>query len=158
FTIILSHATHSQTVTVSYATADGTAHTSDNDYTSASGSLTFNAGETSKTVTVSVIGDLTYEQAETFYVNLSSASNATIGDSQGVGTIVNDDVGLGGPGQPQLFAGAAIAPGPDTVSVSEDELAPFIAEGAAEWAAAGFDVSSLSGVRYVVADLPDNML
>src|SRR5262249_48884579 len=61
------------------------------DYNYSSGSLSFAPGETSKTITVSVNGDLTDEPDETFFVNLSSASNATIADGQGVGTILTDD-------------------------------------------------------------------
>jgi len=44
------------------------------------------------------------------------------------------------------------------VSVTEAELTPFIAEATQRWAAAGFDVSVLSGVQFVVADLPGNLL
>jgi tetratricopeptide (TPR) repeat protein len=54
--------------------------------------LTFAAGETSKPVTVLVNGDLTVEPNETFTVNLSGPSGATIADGTGVGTIVNDDI------------------------------------------------------------------
>ena len=82
-------------VTVDYATADGTA-ASGGDYTAASGTLTFNPGQTSKTVSVSVIGETTYELNETFFVNLSNASGAMIGDGQGSGTILNDDTILPG--------------------------------------------------------------
>jgi subtilisin family serine protease len=79
------------TVTVRYATANGTATTSNRDYSSTSGTLSFNAGATSKTVNVSVRGDTRRENNETFYLNLSSASGASFADSQGLGTIVNDD-------------------------------------------------------------------
>ncbi|MBA2732119.1 MAG: lamin tail domain-containing protein [Acidobacteria bacterium] len=89
FTVTLSAAS-GQTVTVNYATADGTANTP-GDYQSASGTLTFNPGETTKTVSVLVNGDTTFEQNETFFVNLSGAANATILDAQGQGTITNDD-------------------------------------------------------------------
>ena len=78
-------------MTVNYATADGSATTSDNDYQAISGQLTFAPGETSKPVTVVVNGDVIYEPNETFAVNLSNAVNATIGDNQGIATIVNDD-------------------------------------------------------------------
>jgi len=61
------------------------------DYTSASGTLIIAPGATSGSVTVAVRGDTAVEPNETFFVNLSSASNATIGDGQGIGTIVNDD-------------------------------------------------------------------
>ena len=89
FTVTLSAAS-SFTVTVNYATADNTA-TAGSDYQSTSGTLTFNPGETTKPVTVLVNGDTTFEQPESFFVNLSSPTNATILDGQGVGTITNDD-------------------------------------------------------------------
>jgi uncharacterized repeat protein (TIGR01451 family) len=89
FTVTLSTAS-GQTVTVNYATADNTA-AAGSDYQSTSGTLTFNPGETSKPVTVLVNGDTTFEQTETFFVNLSSPAAATISDSQGQGTITNDD-------------------------------------------------------------------
>ncbi len=78
-------------MTVQFATANGTATTGDNDYQSTSGTLTFTPGQTSKTVTVKVVGDTKVESNETFFVNLSNAVNATIADNQGVGTINNDD-------------------------------------------------------------------
>ncbi len=99
FTVSLSEAIGRQ-VTVDYATADGTA-TASQDYTATSGTLTFNAGETSKTITVPVIGDTTTESNETFYVNLTNPSNATIADGQGVGTIQDDD-SPSSPSQPQI--------------------------------------------------------
>src|SRR5207249_1544242 len=80
-----------QTVTVQYATADDTATTADADYVAAAGTVTFLPGQTSQTVTVNVVGDTKFEPDETFFVNLSGASNATIADGQGVGTIDNDD-------------------------------------------------------------------
>jgi len=90
FTVTLSAAS-GQTVTVNYATADGTA-TQPADYTSTSGTLTFTPGQTTRTITVPVIGETIPEANETFFVNLSGATNATISDNQGVGTITNDDV------------------------------------------------------------------
>ena len=78
-------------VTVNYATQNSTATTADGDYTSASGSLTFNPGETQKTVSVVVNGDTKYETDETFAVKLTNPTNATIADDTGVGTISNDD-------------------------------------------------------------------
>jgi Calx-beta domain/RTX calcium-binding nonapeptide repeat (4 copies) len=77
-------------VTVGFATADGTA-TAGSDYLSASGTLTFNPGETSKTVDVTINGDTTVEPDEDFVVSLSSAVNATLGADVGTGTIQNDD-------------------------------------------------------------------
>src|SRR6185295_15045037 len=83
--------TSSATVTVNWATADGTAN-QPSDYTQGSAALTFNPGETTKTVTVTVNGDTLFEANETFFVNLSGASGATVTDNQGLGTITNDDV------------------------------------------------------------------
>jgi hypothetical protein len=78
------------TATVSYATANGTA-TSPIDYTPAGGVLTFLPGTTSQSVPVPVLGDVVVETDETFFLNLSGPTNATLGDSQGVGTIGDDD-------------------------------------------------------------------
>jgi hypothetical protein len=78
-------------VTVSYATASGTA-TSGADFVATSGTLTFPAGVMAQTITVYVKGDKVRENNETFSVNLLKAStNAYIDVGQGVGTIVNDD-------------------------------------------------------------------
>ncbi len=90
FTVTLNAAS-GQTVTVNYATADGTA-TQPADYTNTAGTLTFTPGQTTRTITVPVIGETIPEANETFFVNLSGATNATISDNQGVGTITNDDV------------------------------------------------------------------
>ena len=81
-----------QPVTVSYATADGSA-TSGIDYMPvASGTLVFAPGEISKTISVQVMGDDVYEGDETFSVNLSNGTGAELGDAQGEGTIVNDEM------------------------------------------------------------------
>ena len=90
FTVSLSIAS-TQTVTVTFTTADGTATLSNADYVGNSGTLTFNPGEISKQITVQINGDTAVESNETFYVNLTSATNAYIADNQGIGTINNDD-------------------------------------------------------------------
>jgi hypothetical protein len=77
-------------VTVNYATGDTTA-TAGTDYTAGSGVVTFTAGTTTQTASVAVLGDVLDEPNETFVVNLSSPVNATVGDGQGVGTILDDD-------------------------------------------------------------------
>src|SRR2546428_508148 len=89
FTITLSAAS-GKTVSVDYATADGTA-TSPADYTGTSGTLTFTPGQVTKTVSVPVVGDTLNEIDETFFVNLTVPVNATISDTQGLGTIQDDD-------------------------------------------------------------------
>lgn len=90
FLVTLS-APSSKTVTVDYASADGTA-TAPSDYSPASGTLTFQPGETSRSVGVDMIGDTDFEADETLFMNLSSPVNATIADGQAVGTLVNTDV------------------------------------------------------------------
>jgi hypothetical protein len=89
FTVSLAAAS-GKSVTVDYATLDDTA-LAGSDYTTISGTLTFDPGDTSKQFTVQVVGDTTDEADETFFVNLSNATNATIADNQGVGTITDDD-------------------------------------------------------------------
>jgi CSLREA domain-containing protein len=89
FTVTLS-APSSQIITVHYQTADGTAIAGE-DYTAASGTLTFNPGETSQNVPVAILPDTVNELTEQFFVNLDTPVNATISDAQGVGTIPNDD-------------------------------------------------------------------
>ena len=107
-----------ETVTVDFATADGTA-IAGTDYVATSGTLTFSPGVTSQTVTVSVIGDVLIESNETVLLNLSNSTGVTIRDAQAVGTIVDNDstgnfgttlVNVAGQSIPGLFS---IAP-PDT--------------------------------------------
>jgi hypothetical protein len=88
FTVDLSHASASA-IDVTWSTADGTADALD--YAAAGGTLTFSPGETSRTLDVAVSTDLLIEPDETFLVRLTGATNATITDSEGVGTIGNDD-------------------------------------------------------------------
>ncbi len=89
FTVTLS-AAYGQPVTVNYSTSDASA-AANGDYQATSGTLTFAPGETSQAITVLVKGDRVGEANETFLVNLSGATNATIVDGQGVGTIVDDE-------------------------------------------------------------------
>ena len=89
FTVSMDRAA-AGTVTVEWATSDGTA-TAGRDYTAGTGSLTFEVGETSRTVGVSVTGDEVDEPDETFRVRLSEPSGATIGDGTATGTIRDDD-------------------------------------------------------------------
>jgi Calx-beta domain-containing protein/VCBS repeat protein len=90
FVVTLS-APSEKEVRVNYATANGTASTVDSDYIARSGTLVFAAGQTGKNIAVTVRGDKKKEANETFFVNLSDATNATIVGSQGVGEILNDD-------------------------------------------------------------------
>ena len=94
FTVTLS-AISDVTTTVDFATSDGTA-TSSSDYTTTSGTLTFTAGTTSQTITVPILNDSLFENSETFHVNLSNPSYATIADNLGIGTILDNGGGAGG--------------------------------------------------------------
>jgi uncharacterized repeat protein (TIGR01451 family) len=81
-----------QSVTVRYATADGTAQVG-RDYTAASGTVVFPPGVTEQSIQVSVLGDNESESNETVLVNLSNPVNAGLGNARGVGTIWDDDAG-----------------------------------------------------------------
>ena len=78
------------TGTIEYATSGGTA-TSGTDFTAQSGTLTFAANETSKTVSVATTDDSVDEEDETFTLTLSSPANATLGDATATGTIDDND-------------------------------------------------------------------
>ena len=80
-----------QTVTVDYATSNGTA-TAGADYTAASGTLTFNAGDTTKTFNVTITNDTSDEVDETYTVSISNPINATIANATATGTITDNDV------------------------------------------------------------------
>ena len=81
----------SQTVTVEYATVDGTA-TAGTDYGETSGTLTFSAETTEQTIRVPIIDDDLDEVAEAFTVALSNASNAIIEDGEAIGEIADNDL------------------------------------------------------------------
>ncbi|HEX8352073.1 MAG TPA: Calx-beta domain-containing protein [Pyrinomonadaceae bacterium] len=81
----------SQTTTVSYATADGTA-TAGSDYTAASGTLTFSPGETSKSVTIQIRQDNVYEGTESFSLTLGTPSGgAVLSGPSSVTVTLSDD-------------------------------------------------------------------
>ena len=93
FAITLDRARHAA-VTVDYATSDGPSPkgaVAGSDYTAASGTLTFAAGETGKTVPVAVLDDSHDEGSETMTFTLSNASGARIADGEATGTIDNSD-------------------------------------------------------------------
>ena len=78
------------TVTVEYATSDGTA-TAGADYTATSGTLTFAPDDVAKAVSVPVLDDAVDEGTETMTLTLSNATNARIADATATGTIENSD-------------------------------------------------------------------
>ena len=93
FAVTLSPASE-QVVAARWATADGTAEAGA-DYEAASGRLTFEPGETRRTIRVAVLGDEIPEADETFTVALSDAEHAAVGEERtGTATIVDDDEAL----------------------------------------------------------------
>ncbi len=93
FAINLS-APSGRAVSVFATTVDGSASSilnANRDYVAWSGTVTFAPNETSKRVTIQLIGDTTFESNETLQVKLSSSVNATLDVSTGIGTIINDD-------------------------------------------------------------------
>ncbi|MYH27712.1 MAG: hypothetical protein F4137_02425, partial [Acidobacteria bacterium] len=82
-----------QSVTVAYRTVDGTAE-AETDYTANQGNLQFAPGTVEQTIVVHTLNDGATEPTETFTVELSSASNATLERDTATGTI--EDNGEGG--------------------------------------------------------------
>ena len=111
--VVSLNAASGQQVTVGYATADGTAKAGE-DYTAATtGALTFTAGATERTISITTAEDSRNEDEEAFTVTLSNPGNATLGsDTAATGTITDDD------GTPELTIAG------DTVS--EGEEAEFV--------------------------------
>ena len=106
FEVTLSPA-GSETVTVDFQTVDGTA-AAGSDYTTKTGTLTFAAGQTTKTIMVSTVEDDVQEETEAFTVTLSNPTGATLADDSGTGTITDDDdEGGGGVTTPELWIGDA---------------------------------------------------
>lgn len=116
----------SQTITVNFATADGTA-AAGSDYVSSTGTVTFNPGEPQKDITITIKDDLIDEALETFFVNLSNPVNATISDAQAMRQIVDNDgptisindvsvvEGQGGPRTAASFTISLSAASPETI-------------------------------------------
>ncbi len=124
----------SQPVSVNYATADGTATVADNDYVATAGTLVFSPGETSKLVSVTVVGDDTPEPNEVFELILSSPVNGILARSTATGTILNDDGTTGPAYQIDVVF-------PDN-SLTPAQQAAFV-DAAARWS------------EIITADLPD---
>ena len=96
FTVTLAPAAGG-TVTVDYATSDGTA-TEPADYTSTTGTLTFTAGQTTKTVSVPIVDDDTPDSGETFTLTLGDVGGTEIVDvvdATATGTILNHEAPAG---------------------------------------------------------------
>jgi len=91
FTVTLDR-TADSAVSVDFSTANGTTGTSAGaDVQAASGTVSFAPGEIQQTIDIEVVGDLTDEVDEQFFVNLTNASGLIIADDQGLGIILDDD-------------------------------------------------------------------
>ncbi|MCR9256922.1 MAG: hypothetical protein NXI16_12610, partial [Alphaproteobacteria bacterium] len=155
FTVTLSEASTSE-VTVAYATSNGTATagagangtaSGSSDYTATSGTLTFAAGETSKTVSVSVTGDIAIESDEAFTVTLSGASGATIADATATGTITENEVSVWS-GQAYVDANPDLAAAGVTAATALEHYTAF---GYAENRLISFDAAAYLEVNPDVA-------
>jgi hypothetical protein len=121
--IVTLSAPSTETVTVEWNTANGTA-TAGTDYQATSGTVTFAPGETSKSVAVLVIGDRLAEPNETFSLRLSQATNGFISDDQGVGTIRDDEprISINSRSLPEGHNGTKGMTFTVTLSVAYDQL------------------------------------
>jgi len=119
---------NSQTVAVSFSTADGTAKAPD-DYQGTSGTITFAPGQTMQQVSIWIATDQVPEANEAFTVNLFNPVNASIARATGVATIVDDDTPSitindvtlteGNSGSTYaVFTVSLSAPSPQTITVS----------------------------------------
>ncbi|WP_236721502.1 Calx-beta domain-containing protein [Trichormus sp. NMC-1] len=88
YTVTLSN-TSTQTITVNYATSNGTA-TAGSDYTSKTGTLTFNPGVTTQSIIIPIVNDAINEANETFTVTLTSPTNASLGTKASAITTITD--------------------------------------------------------------------
>jgi hypothetical protein len=142
-------------VTVTLKTANGTAIWGE-DYTTLETTLTFNPGETSKQVTVRVIGDKTAELKEEYFeLQLLDPTNAVVAtDGNGVVTILDDDSAY------LLAAETAKDDHEEVDLLTEAQLAPIVDEAIARWESAligtEIDVEAiLSGIEFEITDFKD---
>jgi hypothetical protein len=148
FAVTLSAAS-SQAVTVGYTTADGTA-TPGGDYLTTYGSLAIPAGSLGRTIAVAVSGDADREPAETFFLDLSSPSGATLADARGVATITDDDpaptLSIGDVTVRRGASGSTTAELPVTLSSRTHETVTVAYATSDGTAVAGVDYDATAGV------------
>jgi hypothetical protein len=148
--VVTLDAPTNKTVSVNYNTVDGTATTADNDYVATSGTLTFAPGQTSKTITVPVIGDRIAEPNEIFYVKLHAAKNATIANGQGIVTILDDEPRININGAAGAEGNSGTTPFTFTVTLSAPyDHAVTVNYATADGTAA--DGTAVAGVDYLAA-------
>jgi hypothetical protein len=120
------------------------------DYQAASGTVTFTAGQTAQTISLTVNGDRTSEPDETFQVQLSSPVGATISDGIGVITILNDEKALSS----TTVASDLI----DAPTLTLEQVKPILNAAVELWNDAGFNRLSPDRITVVITDLPDTLL
>ncbi len=146
-------------VSVDFATADQTAIDPD-DYLTASGTLTFNAGEQTKTITVSLIDSNLVELDETFLVNLtniqSNGRNVIFADTQAEVTIIDDEIASAEIALRIVDAPTNTQPNGESSSLPDNVA--WIGEWSAYWVEIWIDASSPAnqGVYSVMLDLGYN--
>ena len=150
FVVTLDPAADGQ-VTVDYATADGTA-TAGADYTDTSGTLTFDAGETTKTVAVPIAEDTEEEGGETVTLTLSNASGATLAAASATGTIRNAGVANTPATGAPAISGTAQVDKTLTASVSDISDADGLdnASYAYRWIRGSSDIQGATGSSYTL--------
>lgn len=126
FTVTLSSAS-TGTTTVDFTTVNGSA-TAGSDFAGQSGTLTFAPGVLTQTITVAVNGDTTDEANESFTVELTNAIDASISDSMGMGTIVDDDAPSNIVASNVAFASATtyLTRNAASLGLTTDDVANFI--------------------------------
>ena len=144
FTVVRSGGTAA--FAVNYATAPGTA-SAGSDYVTTSSTLNFGAGVNSQTIAVTINGDTTDESDETFFVNLSGATNgATITDSQGLGTIIDNDDPVVGDDYADSINDVTAPFG--QVSIGGSATGSLEVAGDSDW----FELSLVAGQLYTISE------
>ena len=138
-TVTLS-APSASTVTVKYATADGTAKAGTH-YVAATGTLTFAPGQTTQTVSVTVLGRKTGSTSLAFSVTLSAASGATLGTSTATVTVTGTTALVAGAGAASVSGPAAPLTTADVVTATHVAIEAWVAAGAPRSAFARVQVS-----------------
>jgi len=168
FTVQLSTC-YSLPVTVNYQTANGTATVADNDYQAATSSIVVAAGDATGTITVNVVGDTNCESNETFSVNLTSATNGSIGSpSSATGTILTDESATNFTITASAGAGGSISPsgavlvscgGSQSFTITPDSchtIADVVVDGSSVGAVANFAFNSVTANHTIVASFAIN--
>ncbi len=123
FTVSLSQASAKE-VTVKFKTTNDTAVASSDFIARALTTMTFAPGTTTRTIEVTIKGDALVETNERFFIDLSASTNATIVDSRGIGTILNDDSAPPSSLTPSLLAIDAFFNELERDSLNQQRLAP----------------------------------